>query len=99
MASEVVVGALVRDGRVLLGHRGPGRLHFPDCWALPGGHVEADEDPIHALVRELREEIGVDATVTGPPSLRLEQEPEGGVPWGGGVSGPRSRRRRGRVTV
>ena len=30
------------------------------CWLLPGGHVEPDEDPACAVVREAREELGVD---------------------------------------
>ncbi len=75
MADVVVVGALVRDGRVLLVHRRAGRRHFPDCWDLPGGHVEPGEGPTDALVRELREELGVEATVTGPSSLHVEHEP------------------------
>ena len=55
-----VVGAvLTLEGRVLLGHRCPGRSYFPNCWDLPGGHVEARESPQAALGRELREELGV----------------------------------------
>ena len=34
-------------------------------WELPGGKVEPDEDPGAALVRELREELGVTAVVVG----------------------------------
>ena len=74
MADEVVTGALVRDGRVLLVHRRVGRLHFPDCWDLPGGHVEPGEQPSDALVRELQEELGVRAVVSGSPVLRIEYE-------------------------
>lgn len=55
----VVAGALVRDGRVLLGHRSPSRRWYPDVWDLPGGHVEQGESQLQALVRELYEEIGV----------------------------------------
>jgi 8-oxo-dGTP diphosphatase len=48
------VGALIEvDGRVLL-VREEGR------WLLPGGEVEADETHDEALVRELREETGID---------------------------------------
>lgn len=55
-----VVGALlVADGRVLLGHRSPGRRWFPDVWDLPGGHVEPGESSRAALVREVGEELGV----------------------------------------
>lgn len=56
---DVVVGALVRDGRVLLGHRRPDKHAFPDAWDLPGGVVEPGESLRDALVRELREELGV----------------------------------------
>lgn len=58
---EVVAGALVRGGRVLLCHRHPARRWYPDVWDLPGGHVEPGEDPVTALARELREELGVEA--------------------------------------
>ena len=56
---EVVVGALVREGRVLLGHRSPDKHAFPDVWDLPGGVVEAGESELEALARELHEELGV----------------------------------------
>lgn len=55
----VVAGALVRGGRVLLGHRSPSRRWYPDVWDLPGGHVEQGESQLQALVRELHEELGV----------------------------------------
>lgn len=58
---QVVVAGLLVDGRrVLLGHRQPGRAYYPDCWDVPGGHVEAGEEPAAALRRELAEELGVD---------------------------------------
>ncbi len=54
-----MVGALVREGRVLLVHRRPDKRANPDAWDLPGGHVEADESELGALARELLEELGV----------------------------------------
>jgi 8-oxo-dGTP diphosphatase len=56
------VGALVQhDGRVLLVREGD-----PESgearWLLPGGEVEAGERHAAALVRELREETGIDVT-------------------------------------
>lgn len=56
---RVVVGALVRDGRVLLAHRRPDKRAFPDVWDLPGGVIEPGESESEALARELHEELGV----------------------------------------
>jgi 8-oxo-dGTP diphosphatase len=56
----VVVGAaIVRDGRVLAARRSaPPEL--AGQWEFPGGKVEAGESERAALVRECREELGVD---------------------------------------
>ena len=56
---EVIArGVVVRDGRVLLMQE-----LAVGYWFFPGGHVEAGETPEGALVRELREELAVAATV------------------------------------
>jgi 8-oxo-dGTP diphosphatase len=56
---EVVLGALLREGRVLLGHRSPNKRAYPGVWDLPGGLMEAGESELGALTRELHEELGV----------------------------------------
>ncbi|MEU8230505.1 NUDIX domain-containing protein [Actinoplanes sp. NPDC048967] len=56
---EIVVAALVRDGRVLLVHRSPDRQVYPDVWDLPGGHIDPGETELVALAREMHEELGV----------------------------------------
>lgn len=35
-------------------------IPFPDHWDLIGGHVEEGETPEQALVREVKEELGID---------------------------------------
>jgi len=58
----VVAVALVDgDGRVLLAQRPPGKT-MAGLWEFPGGKVHAGETPEAALVRELREELGIDVT-------------------------------------
>ena len=58
--TRIAVGALVRDGLVLMAHRHAMRLAYPDCWDLVGGHIESGESPDQAVHRECREELGVD---------------------------------------
>lgn len=55
----IAVAALVRDGRILLVHRHPGRRWYPDCWDLVGGHIEEGESSTDAVIRECSEELGV----------------------------------------
>lgn len=55
----IATAALVRDGRVLLGHRHPARRWYPDCWDLVGGHIEAGESAEQAVIRECAEELAV----------------------------------------
>jgi 8-oxo-dGTP diphosphatase len=59
---DVVNGLLVRKGSVLLAKRAPQRATYPRLWSFPGGHVEENETLSDALVRELREEIGITPT-------------------------------------
>ena len=57
-----VVAGVIRDarGRILLARRTEGR-DLAGLWEFPGGKVEPAESPEAALVRELREELGVEA--------------------------------------
>lgn len=62
-AKRMAAGALFFDecGRLLLV-----QPTYKEEWEIPGGVVEADESPLHACVREVREELGISC-----PHLRI----------------------------
>src|SRR3954465_443343 len=58
----VAAAVVIRENRVLLTQRKAG-THLAGAWEFPGGKVEPGEDPRHALVREMNEELGIDTVV------------------------------------
>jgi len=50
-----------RDGRVLLARRPEGKT-MAGLWEFPGGKMDPGETPEVALIRELKEELGIDVT-------------------------------------
>jgi ADP-ribose pyrophosphatase YjhB (NUDIX family) len=50
----------LRDGKAAFLRRASGAM--VGFWSIPGGRVDAGEDPLTAAVRELREESGLQAT-------------------------------------
>ena len=63
---EVAAGVLCdARGRVLLMQRLPGK-HLAGLWEFPGGKLEPGESIESALMRELREELGIEARAFAP---------------------------------
>jgi 8-oxo-dGTP diphosphatase len=58
--TRVVAGILEREGRVLICRRRADQPHALK-WEFPGGKIEGDETPQAALIRELREELGIES--------------------------------------
>ncbi len=59
LTNIVVVGIIVRDGKVFIARRAKTKTTFPDRFELLGGHVDPGEQPVAALKREIREELAV----------------------------------------
>lgn len=57
------------DGSFLMASRPEGKV-YAGWWEFPGGKVEAGETPHHALVRELREELGLETRLAYPWIVR-----------------------------
>ena len=68
---EVAAAVLQRpDGSFLLAQRPPDKI-WAGYWEFPGGKIEAGETPYHALVRELREELGIEVETAYPWITRV----------------------------
>lgn len=59
----VALAMISPEGCVLVQQRSPDKAHG-GLWEFPGGKLEAGEAPEAALVREVREELGIDVATT-----------------------------------
>ena len=57
----VVAVALIKNKKVLFQER-PSEKSMPFLWELPGGKLVEGESPEAALIRELKEELGINIT-------------------------------------
>jgi 8-oxo-dGTP diphosphatase len=81
---HVAVGILLRDGCVLACQRKK-TVRYPLKWEFPGGKIETGETAQQALVRELKEELDIDARPNGTllthdwiyPEVSPHQETDG----------------------
>ena len=51
------------DCRILISNR-KNKNQFSNCWEFPGGKIENNETPDACLIRELKEEINVDVSMS-----------------------------------
>jgi 8-oxo-dGTP diphosphatase len=70
----VAAAVVLERDRVLLTQRKSG-THLAGAWEFPGGKVEPGEDPRDALVRELREEIAFEVTVSDIVEVTFHRYP------------------------
>ena len=68
---EVAVAVLQKpDGSFLLAQRPEGKI-YAGFWEFPGGKIEPGETPLHALQRELHEELGIGIACAYPWLTRV----------------------------
>src|SRR2546430_15994511 len=65
--TQVAIGIVIKDDQILICCRRKSDS-FGGYWEFPGGKCEAGETPVQCVVRELREELGIEVT----PLLALE---------------------------
>ena len=76
---EVSAAVLQRpDGSFLLAQRPPDKI-WAGYWEFPGGKIEPGETAYHALVRELREELGIEVETAYPWLTRVFTYPHATV--------------------
>ena len=74
----VVAAVIEQQGQILVCQRKRGSRHALK-WEFPGGKVEHGEEPRAALIRELREELDIDADI-GHEMVRYEHSYPGREP-------------------
>ena len=75
---EVVAAVIVKDNMILATQRGYGE--FKGKWEFPGGKVEFNENLENALIREIKEETGIELSFNEKNSMKSfgKQEHLGG---------------------
>jgi 8-oxo-dGTP diphosphatase len=76
---KLVAAAIAfQDGRVLVTRRAPGEK-LAGLWEFPGGKLEATETPQSCIVRELREELHIDAEAGDVVAESIYEYPGGAI--------------------
>ena len=77
MIHNIVTAAMIDEtGRVLLGKR-KDHVRYGGLWEFPGGKVEVGESCEAAIIRELKEELGIDVEASCLAPLSFVTEVQG----------------------
>lgn len=71
MKTRIIVSAIIENskGEILIGKKPQGRGVYLDCWHLPGGGLDKGETLGQGLIREIREETGLEIANIEPISF------------------------------
>lgn len=75
----IVAGIVVYQGKVLIVQRSANEEAFPNLWEIPSGKREFFESSEKALVREIKEEVGIRVKQVMPVGVfefKVEKEKE-----------------------
>lgn len=70
--SRIIVSAIIlsKDEKILMGRKDPAKGGvYLDSWHIPGGGIEEGETKEQALLREVKEEVGIDVSPYKPEPL------------------------------
>jgi 8-oxo-dGTP pyrophosphatase MutT (NUDIX family) len=78
MKHRVIVSALIRKGnQILMGKKPAGQGPYPDTWHIPGGGIELGEETCdEAIIREIKEETGLEVTNLQKIAWDTDVEPD-----------------------
>lgn len=68
---EVAVIIINENNEVLLEKKAPSKKQAPNKWALCAGHIEAGDKPENAIIREIKEEIGLELQIGDLEFLKI----------------------------
>lgn len=68
---------IVNDGRLLIVKRATNDRYMPGVWEIPGGKLDDGEDMETALLREVKEEVGLSIEINREISVREFRRSDG----------------------